>query len=219
MPIFVSCRLVRKSVGYGIVLAIALAGTSGGMAWAKHHQRLATDYANQIRSQTETIQQLQVNALETQLELRSLITYTDQPNQFIAKNYQLHRHLKKVNEDLQQLMTDLVNGDDTYQQQLSILLENYASSFEKYQQQIDQLVFDIDQILFQGNDPTLSEAQKIKVTADILDRYLQAPLFRKFNQLPRRLNPLAKDAQSALARSPVIATAKLTIAQTPIAAI
>ncbi len=191
----------KIGLGYATALAVALAGTMSGITWAQYHQRLATEYADNIRTQTETIQRLQLDALESQLELRSLITYTSQPNKFIATNYKLRRSLKKMSNDLQQLKVEPMNDDDQYQKHLSTLIDSYASSFDQYEQRIDQLVFDIDQSLFQNKGLTSTEIQKINTTTTILKRYSEDPLIQKFNQLPRRLSPLAKDAQVALTLS------------------
>ncbi|MBT9313486.1 sensor histidine kinase [Leptothoe kymatousa] len=187
----------KIGLGYGGALAIAMLGSMGGMAWAAHHQRLATDYAEQIRTQTETIQRLQIDVLTAQLELRSLITYTNQPDKFIATNYRLNHGLKAVANDLQQLAA-LPIEDQPYQKQLSTLAVDYISILNAYQQQIDQFVFNVDQILFQKQAPILSEAQQIKVSSDLLNTFLNEPAVEEFNQLPRKIGPVLRRTQNAL---------------------
>ncbi|MEO0870037.1 MAG: hypothetical protein AAFY17_16715, partial [Cyanobacteria bacterium J06642_11] len=190
----------KIGLGYGTALAIAMVGSMAGMAWARHHERRAADYAAQIQTQTETIQRLQLDVLQSQLELRSLISYTSQPDKFIATNYRLNRSLKQVDQDLRELAAMTLSGDPELQR-LSQLIDEYQSLYDRYQRRIDQFVLDVDQILFQGDPNTLSSSQQLKIATVLLEQFLQKPAVEDFNRLPRKLNPVMRDAQAALEQS------------------
>ncbi len=86
----------KISLGYAIVLGIAIGGTTTGIGVGDHYQRQAQEYEAQCRTEGNLLIRLQANVLQARSHQQQLIPLTSQPAEFQHEYHALLGHAHEL---------------------------------------------------------------------------------------------------------------------------
>lgn len=180
----------KISLGYALVLSIAVLGTTVGQLVGNFHTRKAWDRLNLEQDEAQLLSELKIAVVETQSHQQKLVILMKYPDSFNHEKDEYFGHQKQVNQlfyKLKILVARNLNKDDTEIADLNQFLQAYDATQTAYSQQLDRLLQEID--------PKRLSREQITASQQLLWEFTKSQPARDFNQLSEDLTKLVKVAE------------------------
>ncbi|RCJ38312.1 histidine kinase [Nostoc minutum NIES-26] len=134
----------KISLGYTLVLGIAVSGTTAGFTVGHHYQQQADKREEHARNEVELLHRLQSRILQTRTHQQQLIPLAQYPEKFQDEYAHLLKHKAEIQEIWAEIKAFITNSsflqDREHQTTISAFLQTYDRVPQLYSQQIEQRV-------------------------------------------------------------------------------
>ncbi|MEG3843755.1 ATP-binding protein [Microcoleus sp. herbarium14] len=177
----------KISLGYVLVLSIAVLGTIVGQLVGNFYTRKAWDHFNLEQEEAQLLSELKIAVVETQSHQQKLVILTGYPELFNHEKDEYFAHRKQVDQlfsKLRILVDRYLNKDDTGIVELNQFLKTYDATQTAYSQQLDGLL--------QGIDPKRLSPEQVTASQQLLWGFTKSQSAIQFNELSEDLTKLVK---------------------------
>ena len=188
----------KISLGYVVVLSIAVLGTTTGQLVGNFSTRKAWDKLNIEQDETQLLSELKIAVVETQSHQQKLVILMAYPELFNDEKNKYFNHKTQINHlfsHLKNFLEHNFNKDDTGLVDLNQFLQTYDATQTAYSQQLDRLL--------QGIDPKRLSPEKVIASQQLLWKFTKSQPAIKFNQLSEDLTKLVKLAEQGQDRAEI----------------
>jgi two-component system NtrC family sensor kinase len=175
----------KISLGYALVLSIAVLGTTTGQLVGNFYTKKAWDNLNLEEEKAELLSELKIAVLETKSHQQKLVILMGYPELFNQQNDEYIKHKKQVNHlflKLKILVSQNFNQDDRGMVELNQFLQTYDKTQTVYSQKLDELL--------KGIEPQKSSPEKLIASQQLLWKFTKSQSAIQFNQLSEDLTKL-----------------------------
>ena len=187
----------KISLGYVLVLSIAVLGTTLGQLVGNFYTKKAWNHLNFEQDEAQLLNELKIAVVETQSHQQKLVILTGYPELFDHEKDEYFAHRKQVNQLFSKLII-LVEGNldkDTGIVELNQFLKTYEATQTAYTQQLDRLL--------QGIEPKRFSPEQVTASQQLLWEFTKSQSAIQFNQLSEDLTKLVKRAQEGQDRAEI----------------
>ncbi|AFZ08309.1 integral membrane sensor signal transduction histidine kinase [Oscillatoria nigro-viridis PCC 7112] len=198
-------RLIRRtpirwkiSLGYALVLSIAVLGTTAGQLVGNLYTKKAWDKLNLEQDEAQLLSELKIAVLQTQSQQQKLVILIGNSASFNQEKDEYFAHNKRVNQlfsKLRILVEQNFNKDDPEIVKLNQCLQTYDAIQTAYSQQLDGLLQEID--------PKRLSPEKVTASQQLLWEFTKSQSAIHFNQLSEDLTKLVKLAYQGQDRAEI----------------
>ncbi len=198
-------RLIRHapirwkiSLGYALVLSIAVLGTIVGQLVGNFYTRKAWDHLNFEQDEAQVLSEMKIAILETQSHEQKLIILMGDSASFNQEKDKYFTHEKQVNHlfaKLKTLVKRNFNKDDIGIVNLNEFLQTYEATQTAYTQQLDRLL--------QGIEPKRLSPEQVTASQQLLWEFTRSQSAIEFNQISENLTKLVKVAYEGQDRAEI----------------
>ncbi|HEY9888745.1 MAG TPA: ATP-binding protein [Candidatus Obscuribacterales bacterium] len=186
----------RIAYGYALVLGLAIAGTTTGLALGNHQQRRALAIRELAATEQQLLNDLQIRILYNR-PANQLSPYLNDRDRFRAESQKLLDRIDQIQTMLDTFETLTAEAehdhDDNDHDELHDLLESYQAAVAAFRDRTQQFVAAIEAL------PTTAAATPEAQT--LLLGFVRSPEFINFIQLPDQIEPfvarIAVESQAA----------------------
>ncbi len=177
----------KISLGYVLVLSIAVLGTIFGQLVGNFYTRKAWDHLNFEQDEAQLLSELKIAVLETQSHQQKLVILMGDSESFNHEKDEYFTHKKQINHLFAQLKTLVernFNKDDTGMVNLNKFLRTYEATQTAYTQQLERLL--------QGIELKRLSPEKVTASQQLLWEFTKSQSPTQFNELSEDLTKLVK---------------------------
>jgi len=173
---------LKISLGYAVILSIAVLGTTCGQLVGNFYTKKALHKLGLEQKEAQILSEMKIAVMETQSNQKKLIFLTGDPLEFADEKGEFLTQLKKANQLLSALIiltNSSLNQADTDIVQLNQFLQKYDSTQIAYSQKIQRTLQQID--------PKRLEPKKGIAVQQSLWDFTKSPEAIQFNELSEDL--------------------------------
>ncbi|MDY7024165.1 MAG: histidine kinase dimerization/phospho-acceptor domain-containing protein, partial [Cyanobacteriota bacterium] len=140
----------KISLGYALALGIAVSGTIAGFVVGNYYRHQAKERQALVRDEVELLHRLQSRVLQTRTHQQQLIPLVQNPEGFQDEYAHLSKHKKEIQiiwAKLKTFVAESPGGKNLpHHAQMRTLLQTYEQVPQRYSQEVDQRVAQIEQL-------------------------------------------------------------------------
>lgn len=188
----------KISLGYVLVLSIAVLGTIVGQLVGNFYTKKAWDHLNLEQDETQLLSELKIAVLETQSHQQKLVILMGNPALFDREKDEYFAHKEQVNHlfaKLKTLVDRNFNKDDTRMVSFNNFLQTYEATQTAYTQQLDRLL--------QRMEPKRLSPEQITASQQLLWEFTRSQSAIEFNETSENLTKLVNLAEEGQDRAEI----------------
>ncbi|MEH2414093.1 sensor histidine kinase [Nostoc sp.] len=174
----------KITLGYTVVLGIAVVGTATGILISEHYQNLAYKQEKYSQEEINSLHRLQINILESRISQQKLNSLVQQPQEFQQEYTYLLKHLANLKQtwaEAKNFITTNSAIDGEHGQVLKHFIEANTGIVEEYVKGIEQTV---EQIGLSKLKSTVA----IEKGETLLFNFTNSPLALKLDSISSKLD-------------------------------
>lgn len=180
----------KIGIGYGLVLGIAVIGTTTGIFVGEFYQHEALEQEDLADETNNLLAKFQYDLLNVQMHQQQLFFLLDRPKDFEKEYADLQEEHAQYLEETRTALVTLVNNQDSNNrletEKVKSFLQNYETTIQTYLQALERLVKQID-------PNQLKSPKDIERSQKLLIAFNDSDISIKFNQISHDIVELLKE--------------------------
>lgn len=188
----------KISLGYLLVLSIAVLGTTLGQLVGNFYNKKAWDHLNLEQDEAQLLSELKIAVLETQSHQQKLVILMGDSESFNHEKDEYFTHKKQVNHlfaNLKTLVERNFNKDDKGMVNLNKFLQTYEATQTAYTQKLERLL--------QGIEPKRLSPEQVTASQQSLWEFTKSQSAIEFNETSENLTKLVNLAEEGQDRAEI----------------
>lgn len=183
----------RIATGYVLVLGLAIAGTTIGLAIGNHYHHRALAIRETAAAKRQLLSDLQVKILYNR-PAKQLSPYLSDRARFLEESHQLQKRVTEIRRLLEDFLATQAEIETTtspalsQMTELNDLLAEYPVTLEEFQDTVDVFIQQVDA------SPTTPEG--VAIAEQALLKLVQSPEFVGFIEFPDQLAPFTQQVEA-----------------------
>ncbi|MGB3294110.1 MAG: response regulator [Phormidesmis sp.] len=158
----------KITLGYGVAVGIAIAGTASGVAIGNHYEQKALAQQQHAETALALLSELQTSVLQSRTHQQQLIPLSEFPNDFAEEYSHILKHAKSIERVWAEIKVFLAEREredvgDASEADIADFMQTYSDATTAYLQALDRLV---NSMSLEGLDTSakLAAAQRTLLT-------------------------------------------------------